>query len=77
MRFALKRLSKDGLVAVKTDGHIRLTRQGREIAERTIIRHHLIERILSEVLGSQRWHKARAQRQQIAAVFKKVSAKDS
>jgi DtxR family transcriptional regulator, Mn-dependent transcriptional regulator len=49
--FALKRLKKDGLVAVKNDGHIQLTRQGREIAERTIVRHHLIERMLSEVFG--------------------------
>ena len=30
--FALKRLTKDGLVSVKGDGHIRLTSQGREIA---------------------------------------------
>jgi len=49
--FALKRLSKDGLVAVKNDGHVQLTRQGRDIAERTIVRHHLIERMLSEVFG--------------------------
>jgi DtxR family Mn-dependent transcriptional regulator len=49
--FALKRLTKDGLVSVKQDGHIRLTSQGREIAERTIVRHHLIERMLSEIFG--------------------------
>ncbi len=49
--FALKRLTKDGLVTVKDDGHIRLTSQGREIAERTIIRHHLIERMLTEIFG--------------------------
>jgi len=30
--FALKRLSKDGLVVVKSDGHVQLTRQGRDIA---------------------------------------------
>lgn len=49
--FALKRLTKDGLVTVKDDGHIRLTSQGREIAERTVIRHHLIERMLTEIFG--------------------------
>lgn len=49
--FALKRLTKDDLVSVKSDGHICLTRQGREIAERTIVRHHLIERMLSEIFG--------------------------
>ena len=49
--FALKRLTKDGLVSVKTGGHIRLTSEGRSIAERTIVRHHLIERMLSEIFG--------------------------
>jgi len=49
--FALKRLTKDGLVSVKRDGHIQLTPQGREIAERTIVRHHLIERMLTEIFG--------------------------
>ncbi len=49
--FALKRLTKDGLVSIKRDGHVRLTPQGREIAERTIVRHHLIERMLSEIFG--------------------------
>jgi DtxR family Mn-dependent transcriptional regulator len=49
--FALKRLRKDGLVSVKRDGHITLTSEGREIAERTIVRHHLIERMLTEVFG--------------------------
>jgi DtxR family Mn-dependent transcriptional regulator len=49
--FALKRLTKDGLVTVKGDGTIRLTSQGRGIAERTIVRHHLIERMLTEIFG--------------------------
>ncbi len=49
--FALKRLTKDGLVVVKGDGTLRLTSQGREIAERTMIRHHLIERMLTEIFG--------------------------
>src|ERR1700747_1480715 len=49
--FALKRLGKDGLVSVERNGQIRLTSQGRQIAERTIFRHHLIERMLSEGFG--------------------------
>ena len=49
--FALKRLRKDGLVLVNGDGRIRLTRQGRQIADRTIFRHHLVERMLSEIFG--------------------------
>jgi DtxR family Mn-dependent transcriptional regulator len=48
---ALKRLKKDGMVTVKGDGRVQLTSQGRQIAERTIFRHHLIERMLSEIFG--------------------------
>jgi DtxR family Mn-dependent transcriptional regulator len=46
---ALKRLSKDGLVRVAKDGRVQLTGAGRSIAERTIVRHHLIERMLTEI----------------------------
>ena len=46
---ALKRLKRDGMVAIKSDGRIHLTSQGRRIAEQTILRHHLIERMLSEI----------------------------
>jgi len=49
--FALKRLKKDGLVSLNKVGHIRLTSEGRGIAERTILRHHLIERMLFEIFG--------------------------
>lgn len=49
--FALQRLTKDGLVSIEPDGHIRLTAQGRQIAQRTILRHHLVERMLSEIFG--------------------------
>jgi DtxR family transcriptional regulator, Mn-dependent transcriptional regulator len=48
---ALKRLNKDGMVTVKSDGRIQLTSQGRRVAEQTILRHHLIERMLSEIFG--------------------------
>jgi hypothetical protein len=40
---------RDGMVAIKSDGRIHLTSQGRRIAEQTILRHHLIERMLSEI----------------------------
>ena len=46
---AVKRLKKDGMVAVRNDGRIQLTSQGRRVAEQTIVRHHLIERMLSEI----------------------------
>jgi DtxR family transcriptional regulator, Mn-dependent transcriptional regulator len=48
---ALKRLKKDGLVIVRSDGRIQLTSGGRQVAERTIFRHYLIERMLSEIFG--------------------------
>ena len=47
--FALKRLRKDGLVSIKKEGHISLSSQGREIAEWTMVRHHLIEQMLAEM----------------------------
>jgi DtxR family Mn-dependent transcriptional regulator len=47
---ALKRLRRDGLVTIMS-GRIELTSEGRKVAERTILRHHLIERMLSEVFG--------------------------
>lgn len=52
---ALKRLKRDGLVEVGEDGIVRLTAAGRETAYRTALRHHLIERMLSEIFGME-WH---------------------
>jgi DtxR family Mn-dependent transcriptional regulator len=52
---ALKRLKRDGYVEVGTDGIVRLTAQGRETAYRTALRHHLIERMLSEIFRME-WH---------------------
>ena len=46
---ALRRLKRDRLVEVRKDGLVRLTGDGRRIAKRTAIRHHLIERMLNEV----------------------------
>ncbi|HEX7728566.1 MAG TPA: metal-dependent transcriptional regulator [Terracidiphilus sp.] len=48
---ALKRLKRDGCVEVGEDGIVRLTAAGRDIAFNTALRHHLIERMLSEVFG--------------------------
>src|SRR5271167_867371 len=48
---ALKRLKRDGLVTINKDGRIQLTSEGRKVAERTILRHHLIERMLFEIFG--------------------------
>ncbi|HEY7210955.1 MAG TPA: metal-dependent transcriptional regulator, partial [Bryobacteraceae bacterium] len=53
---AIRRLRRDGLVSVEPDGRITLTDGGREIAERIRFRHHLIERMLSEMFGME-WYK--------------------
>jgi DtxR family Mn-dependent transcriptional regulator len=52
---ALKRLKRDGFVEVGADGIVRLTEAGRETAYRTALRHHLIERMLSEIFGME-WY---------------------
>ena len=53
---ALKRLKRDGLVSVRQDGRILLTRAGRNIARQLALRHHLIERMLHEIFGMP-WYK--------------------
>ncbi|HKX74390.1 MAG TPA: metal-dependent transcriptional regulator [Acidimicrobiia bacterium] len=45
----IKRMESDGLVT--SDGEIRLTTEGRHLAEVVVRRHRLAERFLSEVLG--------------------------
>lgn len=53
---ALRRLKKDGLVRVQSDGNVGLTSAGRKIARKLTLRHHLIERMLSEMFGME-WYK--------------------
>ncbi len=53
---ALRRLKRDGLVAVRQDGRVLLTRPGRNIARQLALRHHLIERMLHEIFGMP-WYK--------------------
>ena len=48
---ALRRLKRDGFVEVRADGVVRLTAKGHETAYKTALRHHLIERMLSEMFG--------------------------
>jgi DtxR family Mn-dependent transcriptional regulator len=52
---ALRRLKKDSLVRVENTGEVRLTAEGRKIARRLTLRHHLIERMLSEMFGMEWW----------------------
>jgi DtxR family transcriptional regulator, Mn-dependent transcriptional regulator len=52
---ALRRLQKDKLVRVERSGEVRLTAEGRRIARKLTLRHHLIERMLSEMFGMEWW----------------------
>jgi DtxR family Mn-dependent transcriptional regulator len=52
---ALKRLRRDGYVEIGEDGIVHLTESGTETAYRTALRHHLIERMLTEVFGME-WY---------------------
>jgi DtxR family Mn-dependent transcriptional regulator len=51
------RLKRDGLIRVGKEGRIQLTLPGREIADRLLNRHHLIERMLTEIFGME-WYKS-------------------
>lgn len=65
---AIRRLKRDGLIDVSGEsgfeGQLRLTLQGREIANRVIHRHHLIERMLTEVFGME-WYKVHDEAEQL------------
>jgi DtxR family Mn-dependent transcriptional regulator len=47
----VRRLKRDGLLRTEKDGRISLTPAGRQIADRLLLRHHLIERMLTEMFG--------------------------
>jgi len=53
---AIRRLKRDDLIRVAREGQITLTRSGRAIANRLLNRHHLIERMLTEIFGME-WYK--------------------
>jgi DtxR family Mn-dependent transcriptional regulator len=61
---AIRRLVRDGLIGVGGDGHIALTAGGREIASRLLNRHHLIERMLTEIFGLE-WYKVHDEAEQL------------
>ncbi len=61
---AIKRLKRDSLIAVGGEGQISLTAAGREIANRVLNRHHLIERMLAEIFGLE-WYKVHDEAEQL------------
>ena len=60
---AVKRLKEDGYVD-NGDGHLKLTASGRAAAHRTALRHHLVERMLSEMFGME-WHQIHAEAERL------------
>ena len=61
---AIKRLKRDALIRVADEGQITLTAGGREIANRILNRHHLIERMLTEIFGLE-WYKVHDEAEQL------------
>jgi len=53
---ALRRLRRDSLIRIGRNRQILLTGAGRRISDRLRMRHHLIERMLTEMLGME-WYK--------------------
>ena len=61
---AIKRLKRDGLIRVGKEGQITLAADGQEIANRLLNRHHLIERMLTEIFGME-WYKVHDEAEQL------------
>jgi DtxR family Mn-dependent transcriptional regulator len=65
---AVKRLREDGYIDASGDGPLKLTAKGREAAYHTALRHHLVERMLSEIFGME-WHQVHAEAERIEHVI--------
>jgi DtxR family transcriptional regulator, Mn-dependent transcriptional regulator len=61
---AVRRLKRDGMIALDAEGRITLTASGREIANRLLNRHHLIERMLTDIFGME-WYKVHEEAEQL------------
>lgn len=61
---AVKRLRQGGYLDSNRDGALNLTTKGRETAHRTALRHHLVERMLTEVFGME-WHQVHAEAERL------------
>jgi DtxR family transcriptional regulator, Mn-dependent transcriptional regulator len=61
---AVKRLREDGFIDANRHGALKLTTKGRETAHHTALRHHLVERMLSEMFGME-WHQIHAEAERL------------
>ena len=72
---AIKRLRRDGLIQVGEEGQITLTAEGRDIANRLLNRHHLIERMLTEIFGLE-WYKVHDEAEQLEHALRDAGVND-
>jgi DtxR family Mn-dependent transcriptional regulator len=74
---ALRRLKRDGCIQVDKHGCVTLLEEGRRIADRLLQRHHLIERMLTELFGME-WYKVHDEAEQlehaVSAEFERLLA---
>jgi DtxR family transcriptional regulator, Mn-dependent transcriptional regulator len=61
---AIKRLKRDALIRTGRDGTVSLAPAGRDIANRLLHRHYLIERMLTEIFGME-WYKVHEEAEQL------------
>lgn len=61
---ALRRLKRDGCIQVDKQGRVTLLEEGRRIADQLLHRHHLIERMLTELFGME-WYKVHDEAEQL------------
>ena len=61
---ALRRLKRDACIQVDKQGRITLLPEGRKIADRLLQRHHLVERMLTELFGME-WYKVHEEAEQL------------
>lgn len=65
---AVRRLREDGFIEDAPNGTLHLTAAGRQVAHRTAFRHHLVERMLSEIFGME-WHQIHVEAERLEHVI--------
>jgi DtxR family transcriptional regulator, Mn-dependent transcriptional regulator len=61
---AVKRLRQNGYIDAHRGDTLKLTQKGRDAAHRTALRHHLVERMLTEIFGME-WHQVHAEAERL------------
>lgn len=61
---ALKRMTRDGFLRLQRDGRIHLSPKGKGAAKHLALRHHLAEKLLTDVIGLE-WSRAHEEAEQL------------